>query len=188
MGGGSSNAATTIICLQKLFNLEFNTYFLSSLFELGADIPFCYYRESAFVEGKGEKVKLLEKEIPELLILLVNPRKEVSTKLIFNNLKINYKKKSMFNEKSIDPKNFINFLKSKNNDLEYSAVNQCKEIKSIINFLNKETKSFLCRMTGSGATCFGIYQKKEDLVLAEKLINKNFKDYWTKKTRIVNKI
>ena len=94
----------------------------------------------------------------------------------------------MFNEKSIDPKNFINFLKSKNNDLEYSAVNQCKEIKSIINFLNKETKSFLCRMTGSGATCFGIYQKKEDLVLAEKLINKNFKDYWTKKTRIVNKI
>ena len=62
MGGGSSNAATTIICLKKLFNLKFDTYFSSALFELGADIPFCYYRESAFVQGKGEKVELLKKK------------------------------------------------------------------------------------------------------------------------------
>ena len=188
MGGGSSNAATTIICLKKLFNLKFDTYFLSSLFKLGADIPFCYYRESAFVEGKGEKVKLLKKKIPEFLILLVNPRKEISTKLIFSKLKINGKKSSKFDNKLIDSSNFIDFLKSKNNDLEYPAMSQCNEIKSIIDFLDKETKSFLCRMTGSGATCFGIYENKEDLVLAEKLINKNFKDFWTKKTRIVNKI
>ncbi|MFL2679311.1 MAG: 4-(cytidine 5'-diphospho)-2-C-methyl-D-erythritol kinase [Alphaproteobacteria bacterium] len=48
MGGGSSNAATTIICLKKLFNLKFDTYILSSLFELGCRCPILLLQRISF--------------------------------------------------------------------------------------------------------------------------------------------
>ena len=66
MAGGSSNAATIIHCLRSLYNLKISKKDIDSLlFTLGADVPFCYYRRSAIVRGKGEKIFFLKKKIPE---------------------------------------------------------------------------------------------------------------------------
>ena len=60
MGGGSSNAATVILCLIEMYKIDCKEDFHQSLFSLGADIPFCFFRKSALVTGKGENVLKIE--------------------------------------------------------------------------------------------------------------------------------
>ena len=87
MGGGSSNAATIVYCLINLYNLKIKKRILIFLlFSLGADVPFCFYRKSAFVRGKGERIKFIKNKIRELPVILINPLVQVSTKSIFENL------------------------------------------------------------------------------------------------------
>ena len=93
MGGGSSNAATIIHCIKQLFKINFDKNFNDFLFNLGADVPFCFYRRVAMVEGKGEKITFYPRKIPEYFVLLVNPNIQISTKRIFQKLKINFRKK-----------------------------------------------------------------------------------------------
>ena len=84
MGGGSSNAATIIHCLKNLYNFKIRKKELDFLlFTLGADVPFCYYRKSAIVRGKGEKISFIKKKLFELPVVLINPLIEISTKQIF---------------------------------------------------------------------------------------------------------
>ena len=64
MGGGSSNAATIVHCLENLYELKIRKRDLNYLlFSLGADVPFCYYRKSAIVTGKGEKISFFKNKI-----------------------------------------------------------------------------------------------------------------------------
>ena len=93
MGGGSSNAATIIHCIKQLFKINFDKNFNDFLFNLGADVPFCFYRRVAMVEGKGEKITFYPRKIPEYFVLLVNPNIQISTKRIFQKLKINFRTK-----------------------------------------------------------------------------------------------
>ncbi len=186
MGGGSSNAATTILCIAELFKLNLNKKFLNYLFFLGADVPFCFFRKTALVKGKGEKVFPLKKKIPEFFLLLVNPLKEISTKLIFEKLKLQPRQQSNFDENLINKAKFIKFLKSKSNHLQNEAILQCADIKIILDFLDDKTNALLSRLTGSGATCFALYNNKEDLDIAHGLVKERFKYFWVKKTKIDN--
>ena len=88
MGGGSSNAATVILCLIEMFNINCKKDFHQSLFSLGADIPFCFFRKSALVTGKGENVLKIKNNYQNFFVLLVNPLIEISTKKIFEELTI----------------------------------------------------------------------------------------------------
>ena len=84
--------------------------------------------------------------------------------------------------------NILIFLNQKKNDLEEQAKLICKNISQILDYLKIETNSKLTRMTGSGATCFAIYDNVKDLNNAESLMKKKFKNFWVKKTKICNKI
>ncbi len=186
MGGGSSNAATTILCMKELFNLDLDRKFLKFLFSLGADVPFCYQRKSALVKGKGEIILPLKKAIPQYHVLLVNPLIEISTKKIFEKIKISKRTKNNFDEKLINNQQIINFLNLKKNDLEKEAILQCNQIKIILDFIKKKTKPLISRMTGSGATCFALYENHDNLEEANNLLKQKFKDYWVKKTKLAN--
>ncbi len=189
MGGGSSNAATVIHCLKDLFKISIKKNTIDSLlFSLGADVPFCFFRRTAIVKGKGEKVEFLSSQIPELPILLINPLIEVSTKKIFEGVKLSNR---YTRDNDMDFSNsdlFFEKLNKKNNDLECVAEKICPIIKKITSFLKTETNSKLVRMTGSGATCFGVFNDSSDLDKADILINNVFKGIWTKKTKIINQI
>ena len=187
MGGGSSNAATVILCLIEMYRIDCKEDFHKSLFSLGADIPFCFFRKSALVTGKGENVLKIEYDYENFFVLLVNPMIEISTKKIFEKLTIPTRKDfTPFNEKFLCNTKIINFLNSRNNDLEKEAISQCEEIKNILDVLKNETNSLLSRMTGSGSTCFALFRNKEDLINAEKIFTKKFKTFWVKTTKIVN--
>ena len=186
MGGGSSNAATIIHCIKQLFKINFDKNFNDFLFNLGADVPFCFYRRVAMVEGKGEKITFFPRKIPEYFVLLVNPNIQISTKRIFQKLKINFRKKKKPENRFVLEEDFLGYLLKKNNDLEVPAIDQCDEIKFIINELNNNTESLLSRMTGSGATCFALYDKRVKLLEAEKRIKEIKENYWVKTTKLVN--
>ena len=187
MGGGSSNAATTILCMKELFNLDLDRKFSKYLFSLGADVPFCYQRKSALVKGKGEIILPLKNTIPQYHVLLVNPLIEISTKKNFRKkIKISKRTKNNFDEKLINNQQIINFLNLKKNDLEKEAILQCNQIKIILDFIKKKTKPLISRMTGSGATCFALYENHDNLEDANNLLKKKFKDYWVKKTKLAN--
>ena len=189
MGGGSSNAATVIHCLKDLleFSIEKNSMD-SLLFSLGADVPFCFFRNTAIVRGKGEKIEFISSKIPEFPVLLINPLIEVSTKRIFESIKLFNQKRKDCDMDFFNPDLFLEGLNKKNNDLEGVAERICPIIKKITSFLKAETNSKLVRMTGSGATCFGLFDNISDLNQADILINSMFKEIWTKKTKIINKI
>ena len=186
MGGGSSNAATIIHCIKQLFKINFDKNFNDFLFNLGADVPFCFYRRVAMVEGKGEKITFYPRKIPEYFVLLVNPNIQISTKRIFQKLKINFRTKKKPENRFVLEEDFLSYLLKKNNDLEVPAIDQCDEIKFIINELNNNTESLLSRMTGSGATCFALYDKRVKLLEAEKKIKEIKENYWVKTTKLVN--
>ena len=186
MGGGSSNAATIIHCIKQLFKINFDKNFNDFLFNLGADVPFCFYRRVAMVEGKGEKITFYPRKIPEYFVLLVNPNIQISTKRIFQKLKINFRTKKKPENRFVLEEDFLGYLLKKNNDLEVPAIDQCDEIKFIINELNNKTESLLSRMTGSGATCFALYDKRVKLLEAEKKIKEIKENYWVKTTKLVN--
>tara|TARA_B100000963_G_C22571988_1_gene646563 strand:+ start:635 stop:1513 length:879 start_codon:yes stop_codon:yes gene_type:complete len=187
MGGGSSNAATVLLCLIELFDINYKEDFQGSLFSLGADIPFCFFRKSALVTGKGENILKIEYNYQNFFVLLVNPLIEISTKRIFEKLTIPIRRDStIFNEKFLTNTNIVDFLNSRKNDLETPAISECEEIKNILDVLKNETGSLLSRMSGSGSTCFGLFKNEEDVSNAERIFRNKFKNFWIKKTKIVN--
>ena len=185
LGGGSSNAATALKCIMELYGIKFSRKKLNSvLFELGADVPFCYYGKSAIITGIGN-ISEFTTDIPNYHVLLVNPLRRVPTAEIFKKISVEKKphKKFVYRKKGL-----INTLNKRNNDLEYQASSLCKDINKIKNTFTRDTKPILTRMTGSGATCFGLYKNLNSLCDAEKIFKLKSKKMWIKKTRIVNNI
>ena len=186
MAGGSSNAATFIACIKEIFKLEEVDGFNELLLSLGADVPFCYNGKTALVTGIGENLKFT-KRLKEYFVLLVNPNIEVSTKEIFNNINL---KEISSKKDQIILSNLINleFFKYRSNHLENYAIKQFNIIGEILSYLSKIKGSVLTRMTGSGATCFALFDCIEELQEAEYLTTKKFKDCWIKSTKLKNNI
>lgn len=177
MAGGSADAAAVILGINELCGLKKSTEELMDLgVKLGADIPFCIQKKPAYAEGIGEKLTNITGLSKDTYILLVNPNVLISTKEIYNCIDA----KKCY--KTVDNQALIKALK--NRDLDAAAANMknvmqtvtveiCPEINDIIDTLNKNgAKAAL--MSGSGATCFGIFTDKENAILAQCAFDKNY--------------
>lgn len=106
IGGGSSNAATTLVALNALWELHLSMEELITIGKkLGADVPIFIYGKSAWAEGIGEK--LTEIDIPEEEFTLINPGIHISTKLIFES-PVLQRNSHLFNDKKFDKSRAIN--------------------------------------------------------------------------------
>jgi len=177
MAGGSTDAAAVIRGINELCRLKKSTEELMDLgVKLGADIPFCIQKKPAFAEGIGEKLTHITGLSHDTYILLVNPNILISTKEIYNLIDT----KKCYN--SVDNDALISALKEDN--LEVAVANMknvmqtvtaeiCPEINSIIDSLYKNgAKAAL--MSGSGATCFGVFTDKEDALSAQRAFDNNY--------------
>ena len=117
--------------------------------------------------------------------MLVNPRKQIFTKKIFSNFKKKYSKKVPSSSKLFTLKKLISFLKRSDNDLTSLAVHYAPEIKKILNDLSLTEDCLLSRMSGSGATCFGIFSGKKNVIKAKKTLLKLNPNYWISYGQIV---
>lgn len=185
LGGGSSNAATILRLIIKLYNLDLNSNKLNRLLiKLGSDVPFCFYSKTALLTEKGQKL-ISVPPLPNFYILIVNPLIHVSTKEIFLKVKTFSSNLTTIN-KNVKKRDYINLIKKAKNDLEILASERYPEIGKILKIFRSNTKSLISRMSGSGASCFGIYKNKDDLKIAQNVFMDFNEDWWVKSGKILN--
>ena len=187
LGGGSSNAATTMRMIDEMLDLKMSEEKMISLGEqVGADVPFCVYGRPAAVQGFGDKLKPIENNL-DFYLFIVKPKWGVSTpqafkKIDFNNL---YHPNCKAVIEGLENNDYRLFKDSIGNSLEAGAFKLVKEIK----VLKKELLDFgfdQAVMSGSGSTVFAI-TKDESLI--DKAVVSFVNDYaFVKKSRIIKDV
>ncbi len=153
IGGGSTDAATTLIALNHLWQLGLSRSELMSLgLQLGADVPFFLCGGNAFVEGIGEKLSILQ--TPPSWFVLVHPGVSVPTPVIFRDPELTRDSKPV--KMSDFSKRLPGFGK---NDLQAVAARAFPPVADALAWLSRHDQA---RMTGSGACVFAAFAKESD--------------------------
>ena len=159
LGGGSSDAASTLLALNRLWKLKLSRQQLHSIaLTLGADVPFFLCGTSAWVEGIGDIIRPLELEhqLPPAAFAVVKPEAGLDTRMIFSHPSL--KRDSSCATISDFAATHYQFG---SNDLQPVAQALCPEITQAINWL--ESKGLQGRMTGSGSAVFAQITHAVDL-------------------------
>ncbi len=161
IGGGSADAAAALIALVKLWDLDIGSPALARLaFGLGADVPACLARRPVYVEGAGEIVAP-GPSLPPLWACLVNPRVETPTGPIFrafDGANPTPPPPALDRRRSFaDPGALQAYLAAARNDLEPHAVSRQSVIGVARDFLADCEGCLIARMSGSGATVYGLF-------------------------------
>lgn len=174
MAGGSTNAAAVIKAINEICKLGLTTDELMKIgVKVGADVPFCIYQKPALAEGIGEKITAISGLSDDLWILLVNPNEKVSTKKIYEKIdnEVLYNKTDNKKLACALKNNDINTAKKYMiNVMQDVSQKECGKIAEIIKKIDN-LGAIHSMMSGSGATCFGIFNEKPDLIKAEKLFD-----------------
>lgn len=169
LGGGSSDAASTLLGLNQLYGYPLSKDVLYKIcLELGMDVPFFLESRPALCTGRGE---IIEKRYDSIKFwcVLVNPGKILSTKEVYKSLNL-----ALTGLEAGD--NISRF----SNDLESSAIRLCPEIGDIKELLIKAgaINSFVC---GSGSTVCGLVNEKREAEEVMRRIGKEgSRDWWIK--------
>ncbi|MBG0507725.1 4-(cytidine 5'-diphospho)-2-C-methyl-D-erythritol kinase [Agrobacterium sp. MOPV5] len=180
IGGGSADAAATLRGLLRHWRAGIAPDTLASTaLTLGADVPMCLESRSLIARGIGEDIEPLT-DLPELAMVLANPLKAVSTPEIFRRLQ-NKTNPPLPASATIG---WMDFLAQSRNDLQPPAQALLPEIGEIIGLLSQEGAA-LVRMSGSGATCFGIFHSLEAARKAETSLRKKRPGWYFQATRTI---
>jgi len=162
LGGGSSDAAATLISLNELFKLGLKyEQLLSIALELGSDVPFFIKALPAIGKSRGEVLEHIEIE-NDLPILIVNPNITIPTKEIYQLIKPKY---DYYDYKEIIQNNNFDYSLMKEkiiNDFEEIVFQKYPEIKNIKEILYAEGAIY-ASMSGTGSTVFGFFESLEKI-------------------------
>ena len=157
MGGGSSDAAATLRSLSRLWQLDINDAELAGISAtLGADVPMCLAAKPLIARGTGDELTMLP-GFPSLGLVLVNPGVGVATADVFKALAKADNEGLPPLPRQIEFHSMRNWLETTRNDLGPAAESITPSIRYALAALNKADAGF-ARMSGSGATCFGLYE------------------------------
>ncbi|CUX11574.1 4-(cytidine 5'-diphospho)-2-C-methyl-D-erythritol kinase [Agrobacterium deltaense] len=180
IGGGSADAAATLRGLLRHWRAGIAPDALASMaLTLGADVPMCLESRSLIARGIGEDIEPLT-DLPELVMVLANPLKAVSTPEIFRRLQT----KTNAPLPASATIGWMDFLAQSRNDLQPPAQALLPEIGEIIGLLSQEGAA-LVRMSGSGATCFGIFHSLEAARKAETSLRRKRPGWYFQATRTI---
>ncbi|MBC2834727.1 4-(cytidine 5'-diphospho)-2-C-methyl-D-erythritol kinase [Paragemmobacter straminiformis] len=155
IGGGSSDAAATLRALARLSGKAMPD--AAAILSLGADVPVCLAPRPVRMTGIGETLAPLAHALPPSWLVLVNPGVAVSTPQVFKALarRDNAGLKPL--PKLANTAEFAAWLAMQRNDLEAPAQGLLPEIAAMKSALTAQQGCLLARMSGSGATCFGLF-------------------------------
>ena len=177
IGGGSSDAAAAyrgVIALQGRAAGEADA---AKLLAIGADVPMCAGAIPAHVQGIGEGITPLP-NLAMLYAVLVNPRQHVATPQVFRALHSKQNAALPSLPKRIDdPASLLGWLRAQRNDLQAPAMATASVIADVLAAITA-TGAGLTRMSGSGATCFGIYETASAAQAASAKIRALNPDWW----------
>jgi 4-diphosphocytidyl-2-C-methyl-D-erythritol kinase len=175
IGGGSADAAAALRGLQRFWNVRLPADILSALaLQLGADVPMCLESRPLIARGIGEEI--VHAALPRLYLVLANPLKAVSTPQIFRLL-------TEKNNRPLDlaAGDWMAAIAANRNDLEPPARSLTPEIAEISALL-ADCGAGLVRMSGSGATCFGIFPSLAAAEAAEQQLHRLRPDWYFQAT------
>ncbi|MGR9210136.1 4-(cytidine 5'-diphospho)-2-C-methyl-D-erythritol kinase [Rhizobium leguminosarum] len=156
IGGGSADAAATLRGLMRLWGTSLPEEALAALaLKLGADVPMCLASRPLIARGIGEKIEPVP-ELPVLAMVLANPLKGVSTPEVFRQLATKNNPALSLSPSRPQAADWLAAIAAARNDLEPPARELVPEIAAISAML-QANGALLTRMSGSGATCFGIF-------------------------------
>jgi len=165
IGGGSADAAATLRGLAALLDLGWSDQALREIgLALGADVPVCVYGKPARLRGIGERLDPI-RGLPDLPLLLVNPGVGIATSAVFKAFELpteTCQRPPLPSHPSLAQ--FAVWLGASRNELEPAARALAPVVDTVLNTLKGMEDCFLARMSGSGATCFGLFA---DLAKAE---------------------
>lgn len=161
IGGGSADAAAALRLLNRAWGLGWGHARLAGLAaRLGADVPCCLDSHAARLGGVGE-VLTPAPRLPAAGLLLANPRRPLATPAVFGARQGGYSAPSHFPVAWADAAAMARDLAACGNDLEAPALSLCPEIGAVLAALRALPGCLLARMSGSGATCFGLFATPE---------------------------
>lgn len=179
IGGGSADAAAALRGLIRLFDISISEQDLGELaLQLGADVPVCLLQQSSRMTGIGEIIEPIEIDHPEGIVL-VNPRIPASTPKVFESL--NLQRGQSFGAAIGN----VYDIESWRNDLTAPAVTLVPEIADVIGSLNFQPDIACSRMSGSGATCFGLFASLERAQIAAAVIAEKHPNWWVAATTLL---
>ncbi len=176
IGGGSADAAATLRALSRLWGVALPE--AAAVLELGADVPVCLAGRAARMRGVGDVLDPVQ-GLPQVHIVLVNPRVEVPTKAVFAMLGTR-QNAAMPDRFPVwpDAQVFAQWLAAQRNDLEGPARAYAPVIDTVLDSISKQSGVLLARMSGSGATCFGLFARPAEAAAAADAIGRAQPGWW----------
>jgi len=175
LGGGSSDAAQTLIGLNKIWNLGLNTQELIKFgLKIGMDVAYQLVGGTKLATHLGEKIQPLP-QIPKMNLLLSNPNQAVSTKWAYTHVDYSQIGKKQLGEmiEAIKEGNIKKIAKNLHNDFEFWVPNFCPAVLKIKKLM-LENGALGALMSGSGPTVFGIFETKPAALKAYQVLKKDF--------------
>ncbi len=193
IGGGSSDAAAALRCLAQANGLKLDDpRVMAAARATGADVPVCLDPRPRIMRGTGEKLSRLL-ALPPLPAVLVNPRVAVPTAEVFNALAAIRAKDSpksyagctasalAESGKGVTVGSFVDALSRSGNDLQGAAISVQPIVADVLTALRELPGCKLARMSGSGATCFALFDRA-DAARAAKALREKQPGWWVKAT------
>jgi 4-diphosphocytidyl-2-C-methyl-D-erythritol kinase len=188
IGGGSADAAAALRLLARLNNLRLDDErLLEVALATGADVPVCLASQACDMTGVGDKLMPLNP--PKIPSVLVNPGVPVPTRDVFEALGLRHGEfligaadvmlqASSWPEQGGSLEEWVEALAAGANDLEVPATRIQPLIGKVIAALNATNGAWLARMSGSGATCFAIYENTAEAQRAANKIQLDHPSWW----------
>lgn len=175
MAGGSTDAAATLYGLNQMFDLGLNMQMLKERgVRIGADVPYCLMRGTALAEGIGEKLTSLP-PMPKCPVLVAKPGVSVSTKFVYENLRLDEKTPHPDIDRliaDIEKKDLKQTAEDMGNILETVTVEHYPEIAELKKIMGK-AGALNALMSGSGPTVFGLFEDEKTAKKAYKAVRKS---------------
>lgn len=179
IGGGSADAAAALRLMARMSEHDIPVQELHELaLGLGADVPVCLIGQPAIMTGIGEQITPL-KSLPKFYIVLVNPQKPLATADVFRAL-VHPDNAGLpaLNLPLAHAVTLALWLADTRNDLTPAANALMPELAGVTQAIGATAGCVLARMSGSGATLFGLYGNDAQAVQASHDLRKMFPDYW----------
>ena len=174
LAGGSSNAAATLIGLNKLWSLNLDKTTLRRFaLELGSDVPFFLEGGSQYCFGRGEILEKYSFDSRYFLIILKNPKVSLSTSQIYKKYSDKYHGNYLSKEIEYEGKrnhlrsiefihdNFLNRRIKIRNDLQKIVQSENKSVSDALNLFSQIEECICFSMSGSGPSCYGLFDNFE---------------------------
>ena len=179
IGGGSADAAAALRLLSRLWQARLPAEEMHAIAgALGADVPACLASRPLVLGGIGEQLTPLSAPLPPCALLLVNPRVPVSTAAVFAAREGAFSPPAPFAEMPLSAAALAAALGQRRNDLEAPARRLAPVIADVLAALDGATDCLLARMSGSGATCFGLFADLDQAEAAQRDIATARPDWW----------